>query len=164
MMVVTTWFTASQSNGLSNIIINSDFAGFIFLTLWRHASVYYLTITSLGRLESKKKERKEEVPTVWQQVGLLYLDDKRTASAGTKSLPFILKISPTSTCENKWVTGVHSLQNSADENMSLTSREEMYSWQERKGENIKAVWIRQYWCEETLEKHLESPFLYCWTA
>lgn len=37
---------------------------------------------------------------------LLYLDDKMTASAGTKSLPFTLIISPTSTCGNKLVTAL----------------------------------------------------------
>lgn len=55
-------------------------------------SLPYLTITSLGSVElerernreSKRREgKKGEVPTAWQQVGLLYLDDKMAASAGT---------------------------------------------------------------------------------
>lgn len=71
-------------------------------------SLPYLTITSSGRVE-RESEKKGDVPTVWQQVGLLYLDDKMAASAGTKSLPFTLIISPTSTCENKLITAVHGL-------------------------------------------------------
>lgn len=81
---------------------------FVFLDfLIGHCS----TITSLGRIENDKNAKRKserEVPTAWQQVGLLYLDDKMTASAGTKSLPFTLITSPTSTCENKVITSGHS--------------------------------------------------------
>lgn len=64
-------------------------------------SVNYLTITSLGRAEiEQEKERERSSP---QSGRLVYLDDKMTASAGTKSLPFTLIISPTSTCEKKLI-------------------------------------------------------------
>lgn len=70
--------------------------------------------------KNKKKEREDKFSIVRQQGGLLYLDDKMTASAGTKSLPFTLIISPTSTCENKLVTVGHCLQNHTKGNIILT--------------------------------------------
>lgn len=65
-------------------------------------SVNYLTITSLGRAEIEQEEEERERSSP-QSGRLVYLDDKMTASAGTKSLPFTLIISPTSTCEKKLI-------------------------------------------------------------
>lgn len=75
------------------------------------------TVTSLGRdmganYREKKRGGGRSSHKPGSRLWLLYLDDKMTASAGTKSLPFTLIISPTSTCENKLITVVHGLWNS----------------------------------------------------
>lgn len=125
-------------------------------------SVYYPTIISLGRVEraKRKEEIRDTFPTVWQQAGLQYLDDKMTASAGTKSLPFILKTSPTSTCEKKLVTGVHGLWNSINGNMSSTSGVKTLLGKKKNINAVSRVW---HWWEDTLKEQLESSFHYCWT-
>ena len=58
----------------------------------------------------QKEWRERDISTAWQAVGLLYLDNKMAASAGTKSLPFNLITSPTLTCENKVITSACSQQ------------------------------------------------------
>jgi len=80
----------------------------ICFIIWNVGPMCYWTITSLrwAKRQQEEKKKEGEDPRSQQQGRVLYLDDKMTASAGTKSLPFTLIISPTWTCENKLVTAV----------------------------------------------------------